>query len=61
MTPAPAGLLLDIQHRLETLYALEPEAPVTEFLIAEEDAAAYPGGGSRTLVQEDEGSLSLGV
>jgi len=57
----PAGLLLDVQRRLENLYALEPEAPVTDFLIAEEDAAAYPGGGSRTLVKEDDGALSVGV
>jgi hypothetical protein len=61
VTAAPAGLLLDVQRRLETLYALEPEAPVTEFLIQEEDAAAYPGGGSRTLVKENDGSLSVGV
>jgi hypothetical protein len=61
LTRASADLLLDVQHRLEKLYALEPEAPVTEFLIPEQDAAAYPGGGSRTLVKEVGESLSVGV
>ena len=61
MIAAPAGLLLDVQRRLEGLYALDTEAPVTEFLIPEEDAAHYPGGGSRTLVKEDGESLSVGV
>ncbi len=27
-------LLVDVQRRLEALYALDPEAPVTDFLIA---------------------------
>lgn len=58
---SPTGLLLDVQRRLENLYALEPESPVTDFLIAEEDATSYPGGGSRTLVKEDDGALSVGV
>ena len=58
---SPTALLLDVQRRLESLYALEPESPVTDFLIAEEDAARYPGGGSRTLVKEDGGALSVGV
>jgi hypothetical protein len=58
---SPTGLLLDVQRRLENLYALEPESPVTDFLIAEEDATAYPGGGSRTLVKEDGGALAVGV
>jgi hypothetical protein len=57
----PPGLLLDVQRRLESLYALEAQAPVTEFLLSEEEAAAYPGGGSRTLVTQDGDSLSLGV
>jgi hypothetical protein len=57
----PAGLLLDVQRRLESLYALEPEAPVTDFLIEEDDATSLPGGGSRTLVRQDGDELSLGV
>jgi hypothetical protein len=57
----PAGLLLDVQRRLESLYALDPEAPVTDFVIPEEEAAAYPGGGSRTLVKDDGGAVSVGV
>jgi hypothetical protein len=57
----PSGLLLDVQRRLESLYALEPEAPVTEFLIEEEEAAGLPGGGSRTLVRQDGEEIALGV
>jgi hypothetical protein len=55
------ALLLDVQRRLETLYALEPEAPVTDFLLSEQAASGYPGGGSRTLVAQDGEELSLGV
>lgn len=59
--PVTAELLVDVQRRLEALYALEPQAPVTDFLMAEEDAAGLPGGGSRTLVRHDGDDLSLGV
>ena len=55
------GLLVDVQRRLESLYALEPEPPVSDFLISGEEATAYPGGGSRTLIAHDGGSISLGV
>lgn len=55
------GLLVDVQRRLETLYALEPEAPVSEFLVSHDEAAAYPGGGSRTLIAQDGDCVSLGV
>jgi hypothetical protein len=58
---ALAGLLMDVQRRLEGLYALPPVAPVTEFLISEEEAAGYPGGGSRTLVTQEGDEISLGV
>jgi hypothetical protein len=54
-------LLVDVQRRLETLYALDPEAPVTDFLIAYDEAAHLPGGGSRTLVSQEGDSLSLAV
>jgi hypothetical protein len=57
----PQGLLVEIQRRIESLYALEHDAPVTEFLIPHSEAAAYPGGGSRTLVTQHGDSLSLGV
>jgi hypothetical protein len=53
------AVLLDVQRRLESLYAIPPQAPVTEFLIA--DASGYPGGGSRTLVTQDGDEVSLGV
>lgn len=55
------GLLVDVQRRLESLYALEPEAPVTDFLLSAQDATGYPGGGSRTLISQDGDLLSLGV
>jgi len=54
-------LAVDVQRQLETLYALDPEAPVTDFLIAAGDAAHLPGGGSRTLVSQDGDELSVGV
>jgi len=54
-------LLVDVQRRLESLYALPPEAPVSDFLLSSQDAAAYPGGGSRTLIAQDGDSVSLGV
>jgi hypothetical protein len=56
-----AGLMVEVQRRLEALYALEAQAPVTEFLIPAEEAAAYPGGGSRTLVTQKGEDVSLGV
>jgi hypothetical protein len=62
LTPnVPGELLLEVQRRLESLYALEPHAPVTDFLIAEVDAAAFPGGGSRTLLHQQGDEISLGV
>ena len=57
----PEGLLVDVQRRLETLYALEPEAPVTDFLVPEEAAATYPGGGSRTLLAQAGEDVVVGV
>jgi hypothetical protein len=61
VTPAPAGLLLDVQRRLESLYALDPQPAVTDFLIPAESAGDYPGGGSRTLLRQRDGEISLGV
>jgi hypothetical protein len=52
---------LDVQRRLEALYALDPQAPVTDFLIPEEQAADLPGGGSRTLVTQEGDCVSLAV
>jgi hypothetical protein len=60
IAPLP-GLLLDVQRRLEALYALEAQAPVTDFVLSEEEAAAYPGGGSRTLVTQRGDQVALGV
>lgn len=59
--PDVAGLMLDVQRRLEGLYALDGAPPVSEFLIPEEEAHRYPGGGSRTLVSHEGDSVSLGV
>ena len=56
-----SALLVDVQRRLESLYALEPEAPVTDFLLSAQDATGYPGGGSRTLIAQDGDFVSLGV
>jgi hypothetical protein len=56
-----SDLLLDVQRRLETLYALEPEAPVTDFVLGAEEAATLPGGGSRTLVSHEGDAVALGV
>ena len=55
------SVLLDVQRRLESLYALPPEAPVTDFLLPPQEAAAYPGGGSRTLITRDGDGVSVGV
>ena len=60
IAPLP-GLMLDVQRRLEALYALEAQAPVTDFVLSEEEAAAYPGGGSRTLVTQRGDQVALGV
>jgi hypothetical protein len=57
----PEGLLVHVQRGLESLYALEHEPPVTDFLIPEEDASSYPGGGSRTLVTQEGDEVALGV
>jgi hypothetical protein len=62
VTAELAGLLLDVQRRLEGLYALGTQAPVTDFLVPSEIARGLPGGGSRTLVtRTGEGEISLGV
>lgn len=63
MTPGPVAteLLLEVQRRLEALYALDALAPVTDFLVAEGDAAALPGGGSRTLVHHQGDDVALAV
>jgi len=56
-----ASLLLHVQRRLEALYALEPQAPVTEFMLREDEATGLPGGGSRTLVTQEGDDVSLAV
>jgi hypothetical protein len=60
LTP-PRDLLVDLQRRLEALYAVEPQPPVSDFVIPHEEASGYPGGGSRTLVKEEGDSVSVGV
>jgi hypothetical protein len=50
-----------VQRRLESLYALEPESPVTDYLVPVDAARHLPGGGSRTLVAQDGDGLSVGV
>lgn len=55
------GLALHVQRQLEAFYALDPQAPVTDFMIPSAEVAHLPGGGSRTLVAIEDGELSVGV
>jgi hypothetical protein len=50
-----------VQRQLESHYALEPEAPVTDYLVAPDAVRHLPGGGSRTLVAQQGDELSVGV
>ena len=50
-----------VQRRLESLYALEPESPVTDYLVPLDAARRFPGGGSRTLVAQQGDEVSVGV
>lgn len=64
MSEPPGGLhalLIETQRRLEALYAIEPQPPVVDFLIPEDQAPNYPGGGSRTLVVQEGEDVSVGV
>jgi hypothetical protein len=54
------GLLLDVQRRLEALYALDPESPVSDFLVERAAPGAAPNG-SRTLVAQEGNELRVGV
>jgi hypothetical protein len=61
VTGGGPALLVDVQRRLEGFYALEPQPPVTDFLLDADAAAGYPGAGSRLLVSEDGEGLALAV
>ena len=50
-----------VQRRLESLYALDPEAPVTDYLVPAGAVSHLPGGGSRTLVAQEGDEVSVGV
>jgi len=54
-------LAIHVQRRLEAFYALDPEAPVTEYLVAPGEVAHLPGKGSRTLVAQEGDEVSVGV
>ena len=54
-------IAVDVQRRLEAFYALDPEAPVTDYLVAPGEVAHLPGGGSRTLVAQEGDEVSVGV
>lgn len=54
-------LAVDVQRRLEAFYDLEPEAPVTDYLIRPSEVAHLGGGGSRTLVAQEGDEVSVGV
>jgi hypothetical protein len=66
---APAPLAHDrvgeiavcVQRRLESLYALDPEPPVTDYLVPAGAVSHLPGGGSRTLVAQQGDEVSVGV
>jgi hypothetical protein len=55
------GVLIDTQRRLETLYAIEAQPPVVDFLIPHDEARRYPGGGSRTLLSQEGREVAVGV
>jgi hypothetical protein len=55
LSAGATAVAVRVQRRLESFYALAPEAPVSEFVL--EDA----GAGSRTLVSEDADGLRVGV
>jgi hypothetical protein len=62
MTPSALdGILIDVQRRLCSLYALEGQPPVTDFVIPHAVAGEYPGGGSRTLITQDADGIALAV
>jgi hypothetical protein len=54
--------MLDVQRRLENVYAVPPQEPVTAFLVDEARAADLPGARSRVLVTHPaEDEIALGV
>ncbi len=61
MSAAVDGLLLHVQQRLQALYEVGPQAPVTDFVIRSDQAARFPGGGSRTLVRQDGDDVAVAV
>ena len=61
MGALPEGLLVEIQRRIEAIYGLDAEAPVTDFLISESASAALPGLGSRTLLSQQGEEVALAV
>jgi hypothetical protein len=58
---AVGELAVAVQRRLESFYALDPEAPVTDYMITPAEGAHLPGGGSRTLVAQEGDEVSVGV
>ena len=54
-------IAVDVQRRLEAFYALDPQAPVTDYFVAPGEAAHLPGEGSRTLVAQEGDEVSVGV
>ncbi len=52
---------MDVQRRLEAFYRLDPQAPVTDYLIPPSEVAHLPGEGSHTLVAQEGDEVSVGV
>jgi len=50
-----------VQRQLESLYALDAEAPVTDYMVPPHVVRHLPGGGSRTLVAQEGDEVSVGV
>jgi hypothetical protein len=50
-----------VQRQLESHYALDPEPPVTDYLVPAGAASHLPGDGSRTLVAQQGDEVSVGV
>ena len=54
-------IAVDVQRRLEAFYTLDPEAPVTEYLVTPGEVSHLSGEGSRTLVAQEGDEVSVGV
>ena len=61
MSATLSRVALMAQAQLEGLYALEHQGPITDYVLAPDEARHLPGTGSRTLLHEHEEGVSLAV